>query len=191
MRAAADLYYHAGVILQDPESLYELAKLYLSGEGILQNTTMAIHFLDTAARKQYPPAQAMFGSMMWEGKVMKRRPESALALLMLAKDRASSEHRTWIIGLHDDAMITAPKSVEEQALILVEKWRSVHGVEAEMVTDTASQSEIPTPIKSPARQFGDVKFQNEADRFQNLNTNTYTPLKNSPGEKSQSDPNVK
>ncbi len=191
MSAAASLYYHAGVILQDPKSLFELARLYLSGEGILQNTTMAIHFLDTAARKQYPPAQAMLGSMMWEGKVMKRRPESALALLMLANERASSEDRTWIIGLHDDAMITAPKAVEEQALILVEKWKSVHGVEAEMVANAAMQPDIPTPTKSPARQFGDVEFQNEADRFQNLNTNTYAPLKNDPDEKPSSRPSVK
>jgi hypothetical protein len=176
MRAAADLYFHAGVILQDPESLFELAKLYLHGEVIAQNTAMAIHLLDSGARKQYPPAQALLGSMMWDGKVMKRRAAPGLALLMLAKERASAENQAWIRTLYDDAMITASKEAEQDALLLVEKWKDVHGDNVEIAKSPPQEPEIPAPSKSPARQLGGVEFAGQKDRFQNQNTNTITPL---------------
>ncbi len=176
MSAAAELFFHGGMILQDPESLFELAKLYLSGEGIPQNTALAINSLDSAARKQFPPAQALLGLMMWEGKVMKRRAASGLALLMLAKERTSQENRAWIGSMYDDAMITASKDIEDEALTLVDKWNSVHGNphtnSLETVATVAGQVEVPAPSKSPTRELKGLKLDiaNGTDRFGNQTT---------------------
>ncbi len=81
---AAVLFYQAGVMLDDPESLYELAKMFLRGQGVSENPRMAVHYLFSAARKRYAPAQAMLGSLMWEGKVLKRQGVNGLALIKLA-----------------------------------------------------------------------------------------------------------
>jgi hypothetical protein len=169
MAAAADLLFHAGVILQDPKSLFELARLYLSGEGVPQNPTMAIRFLESAARKQYAPAQALLGSMMWEGKVMKRNPASGLALLILGKERTSADNRAWIASLCDDAMITASKEIERQALALVDKWKAVHGNPVSNSIDTVAT--VPSPSKSPERGFG----VNGTDSYGNQTTRANVP----------------
>jgi len=158
MEAASELYYHAAVMLNDPESLFELAKLYLSGEGIPQNTALAIQHLDSAARKQFPPAQALLGSMMWEGKVMKQQKVSGLALLILGKERASSANRAWITSLYDDAMITASKETEGKARVLVDKWKSIHGDPTSQETintvgTVAGKFDVPAPARSPTREF--------------------------------------
>ncbi len=171
MSAAADLYFHAGVLLQDPEGMFELAKLYLTGSGILQNTTMAIRLLDSAARKQHPPAQALLGSMMWDGKVMKRQAAQGLALLILGRERTAPENRAWILSLYDDAIIVAPKEIEAEAMLLVEKWKTVHGEIYQTIATSAPATEVPAPSKSPTRQLGDLDYKNGTDKFQNQNTN--------------------
>ncbi|NJM33420.1 MAG: sel1 repeat family protein [Rhodomicrobium sp.] len=176
MNLAANLYFHAGVILQDPVSLFELAKLHLSGEGIAQNPAMAVYYLETSARKRYPPAQALLGSLMWEGKVMKRRPAPALALLMLGKEGTSVQDRAWIITLYEDAVITASKDIEQEAVVLVEKWKAVHGDPAQNALQTASTSSasepMPLPARSPARQLKGINLNlaKETDSFGNQTT---------------------
>lgn len=181
MRAVAELYFHAGVTLRDPESAFELARLYLSGEGIPQNTALAAEMLQNAARRHYPPAQALLGSMMWEGKVMKRRAAQGLALLVIARERASSDNRPWIAILHDEAMITAPKPVEREARALVEKWNSLYDGEKTLVASKSplKNPSIPTPAKSPTRDLNglDLDFiSGMAESFENRTTRANVPL---------------
>jgi hypothetical protein len=183
MRAVAELYFHAGVTLRDPESAFELARLYLSGEGIPQNTALAVEMLQNAARRHYPPAQALLGSMMWEGKVMKRRPAQGLALLVIGRERASSDNRPWIAILHDEALIAAPKPVEREARGLVEKWNSVYGAGGDR-TLVASKTplnnpSIPTPAKSPTRELNGIDFDfinGMSESFENRTTRANVPL---------------
>ncbi len=183
MRAVAELYFHAGVTLRDPESAFELARLYLSGEGIPQNTALAVEMLQNAARRHYPPAQALLGSMMWEGKVMKRRPAQGLALLVLGRERASPENRPWIAMLHDEAIIAAPKPVEREARGLVEKWNSVYGVDGDktlVASRTALDNpSIPTPARSPTRELNGLDFDfisGMTESFENRTTRANVPL---------------
>lgn len=148
---AGKLLFHSGAILEDAESLFKLGKLFLAPDGIGPNLGMATRFLDNAARKQYPPAQALLGSMMWEGKVTKHQPAAGLALLILGKERTQAKDRAWITALHDEAIITAAKDVEREARQLVEKWKAVHSD----TVPTAAQIQqiaIPTPSKAPARK---------------------------------------
>ena len=93
---AADLFHQAGVMLDDPIALYELGKLYLSSDGQMYNPAIAARHLEAAARKRYAPAQALLGSLMWEGKLIKQRQAPGLALLILGKEAAAPEDRGWI-----------------------------------------------------------------------------------------------
>jgi uncharacterized protein len=123
---AAVLFYQAGVMFEDPESLYELAKLFLKGQGVAENPRLAVHFLFSAARKHYAPAQAMLGSLMWEGKVLKRQGVNGLALIKLALDSARPEDKAWIDSQYEEALITASKDEEAQALALVDEWKRAY-----------------------------------------------------------------
>jgi TPR repeat protein len=149
---AADLFQQAGVMLDDPIALYELGKLYLTGEGQMQNPAIAQRYLEAAARKRYPPAQAVLGTLMWEGKFIKRRPASGLALLILSKEAASPEDRAWINSSYDDAWLTASSDLEQEALALVEKWRSVYGNPATNSIQIANPADVPTPTRGRPRE---------------------------------------
>jgi TPR repeat protein len=152
---AADLFHQAGVMLDDPIALYELGKLYLTGEGQMQNPAIAARHLEAAARKRYPPAQALLGTLMWEGKLIKRRPASGLALLILAKEASSPDERTWIAGAYDEALLTASADLEREAVALVDKWRSVYGNPAENTLQTAAPAispDIPTPTRGRGKK---------------------------------------
>lgn len=145
---AGNLLLHSGVTLDDAESLFKLGKLFLSADGIGPNLGMASRFLEDAARKQYPPAQALLGSMMWKGKITKHKPVAGLALLILGKERTAAKDRAWITSLHDGAIITAPKDVERQARQLAEKWKAAHSNTAPDSVSTHQLAE-PAPSQSP------------------------------------------
>lgn len=152
---AADLFHQAGVMLDDPIALYELGKLYLTNDGQTQNAAIAARHLEAAARKRYPPAQALLGTMMWEGRLIKPRPASGLALLILGKEAASPEDRAWIARAYEDALLTASPDLEREALALVDKWRSVNGNPAGNILPTGSPpvaTDVPPPTRGRGRE---------------------------------------
>lgn len=148
---AAVLFYQAGVMLDDPESLYELAKMYLTGQGIGQNPRLAVHYFFSAARKRFAPAQAMLGSLMYEGKVLKRQNINGLALMMLALDGAKPDEKPWIDRVYQDALLTASREDESQAQRLAQEWKRAY--EADTTGSTpqllANPSAVPPPVRAP------------------------------------------
>lgn len=155
---AAVLFYQAGVMLDDAESLYELAKMYLTGQGIGQNPRLAVHYFFSAARKRYAPAQAMLGSLMYEGKVLKRQNINGLALMMLALDGAKADEKPWIDRVYQDALLTASREDEVQAQRLAQEWKKVYESETTGSTPplvATNPTTVPPPVRAPgATQFG-------------------------------------
>ena len=143
---AAELFHQAGVILDDAESLYELSKLYLKGEGVAPNPRLAVHFLKTAAYKRFAPAQAMLGSLMWQGKVLKQQRVNGLALIKFALEVARPEDKAWIDREYEEALLTAKKDEETQALTLVSEWKKVYTPDS---TGTTSPLIVATPPAAP------------------------------------------
>lgn len=178
MNAGGNLLLYSGVILEDAESLFKLGKLFLSAEGIGPNLGMAVRFLESSARKQYPPAQALFGSMMWEGKITKHRPAAGLALLILGMERTLPKDRVWITTLHDEAMLTASKDIEQEARSLVEKWKAVHsGNGSSILVNTPQNTDVPPPSKSPAHELNDEEggIINIVDGLTKTTKETHSP----------------
>jgi TPR repeat protein len=153
---AADMFHQAGVMLDDPIALYELGRLYLN-DAQIQNPAIAARHLEASARKRYPPAQALLGTMMWEGKLIKRRPASGLALLILGKGAAAPEDRAWISRAYEDALLTASKDMEREAVALVDKSRGAYGTPAGNTIQTAAPSvspdvQVPTPTRGRSKE---------------------------------------
>lgn len=162
---AAELFLQAGAIYEDRVGLFELAKLYLKGDGVRQNPRIAVSYLHTAARKRYAPALAMLGTMKWEGKMMKRQGTAGLALLMLAREGAASEDRGWIERAFEDAKLTASKEEEFESATLAKNWKGAYGAsEAPSLEATNSvptdspvinaraDDGVPLPVRAPWHQ---------------------------------------
>ena len=172
------------------------------------NPRLAISHLYTAARKQYAPAQALLGSMRWEGRIMKRRSAEGLALLIMAKDaddpaNSPLEYRPWINQLYEDAFLTASRSEEYESAALARTWKKAYGIlnsrppnvtnsipptdtkkaleenETEQPTDVAKEDENIVPLPDKA------PWHQERDRFNSMSTGASVPEVPSPARKLQ------
>jgi TPR repeat protein len=167
---AVPLYLHAGITLRDPAATFELARIFLSGGVIPPNAALAIQMLQKAALKQYAPAQALLGSLMWQGKVMQQDKSRGLALLMVGLEHAPAEYRDLIKVLFDEAKASASKQDEAEALILVRKYKEMHTdpTRDQMKTNMLSGEPPLPPSRSPIRELQD--FIGEMDSYTNMPT---------------------
>lgn len=127
---AARLLSQAASYFRDPIAQYELAKLYLSGEGVPKNPDIALNWLVSAAKKKYAPAQALLGDLLWQGKEVGQRRARGLALLAIAADNAGDKDRAWIVKLYESALDGAlddEMAAAEKFVAGLSELRSSHG----------------------------------------------------------------
>lgn len=118
---AADIYRHAASYFGDAEAQYQLGLLYLSGEGVEKNPSLAVNWLATAAKKQHAAAQATLGELLWKGDEVRQRQARGLAFLTLAHENAKAEgdEPKWIADLYQDAFAKADNAMRKEAELLL------------------------------------------------------------------------
>lgn len=115
---AANLFRHAASYFGDADAQYQLARLYLDGDGVEKNVGLAINWLATAAKKQHPEAQATLGELLWRGSDnVRQRRARGLALIMLAHDnaKASGKEPKWIADLYVEAQGATSSAMRKEA----------------------------------------------------------------------------
>ena len=120
-RYAADIYRHAASYFGDAEAQYQLGRLYLSGEGVEKNPSLAVNWLATAAKKQHAAAQATLGELLWKGDEVRQRQARGLALLTLAHEnsKAEGDEPKWIADLYQDAFAKSDNATRKEAELLL------------------------------------------------------------------------
>jgi TPR repeat protein len=118
---AADIYRHAASYFGDAEAQYQLGRLYLTGEGVEKNPSLAVNWLATAAKKQHASAQATLGELLWKGDEVRQRQARGLALLTLAHEnaKADGDEPKWIADLYQDAFAKADNATRKEAELLL------------------------------------------------------------------------
>ena len=66
-RRATNYLHHAAIFFGDKEAQFELAKLYLSGEGGNDDVRRGLHYLSALSEQSYPAAQALLAELLWKG----------------------------------------------------------------------------------------------------------------------------
>ena len=80
---------HAATFFNDEDAQFELAKLYLTGEGIAPDPAQALHYLSVlTTERKHPGAQAFLADLYWRGGPVRRDPLTALALIAVAVENA-------------------------------------------------------------------------------------------------------
>jgi TPR repeat protein len=123
---AARLMFQAASYLRDRIAQYELAMMYLSGQGVERNTKMALMHLRNSVRKRYAPAQAVLGDMLWRGKDVKRSPGEGLAFMVIAVDNATDEERGFVEPFLANALAEADNVSVQQANIALKAFNSTY-----------------------------------------------------------------
>jgi hypothetical protein len=119
---AFDLFRYAATYFGNADAQYNLARMYLDGNGVSKDARAAANWLDLAARKGHSPAQALLGHLMFNGEAggPPQRPRGLMYLTLAreaAGDRASDQ---WIVELHASALARASDADRKAAVRLLE-----------------------------------------------------------------------
>lgn len=121
---AADLFQQAATFFRDQDAQFELAKLYLTGEGVEINHRQATSRLSTLAQVGHASAQAFLADLYWRAKGGLPHDEGrALALITLAVENAPAHERIWIEDIYQSIFCGMSAGVRQQQQGLVASFR--------------------------------------------------------------------
>ncbi len=108
-RRAFQLFHYAATNFSDANAQYNLARMYLDGDGIPADPRQATRWLSNAAEKNHMEAQALLGNMLFQGlNGLPRQRHRGLMYLTLAREAAGDRpENRWIVDLYDTAIRTA------------------------------------------------------------------------------------
>ncbi|GJD57842.1 tetratricopeptide repeat protein [Methylobacterium dankookense] len=99
---AYDMFNYAASYFGDPNAQYNLARLYLDGNGVDADPKQAARWFNLAAEKGHHPAQALLGDILVNGlggvPVQRVR---GLMWLALAREGAQGRKDDWIVNLYE------------------------------------------------------------------------------------------
>ncbi len=119
---AFDMFHYAASYFGDPEGQYNLARLYMSGQGTRRDQRQAARWMKLAAEKGHVPARAVFGDMLVRGNEgVPRQVSQGLMWLTLARDSADPQREAWILERYEAALAAASENDRHAALDLIER----------------------------------------------------------------------
>jgi TPR repeat protein len=158
---AARLFLRAAGNFKNADAQYELAMLYLNGDGVDKNPRLAVLWLNYSAQKRHALAQAEAGDLLWKGQVVKQARDRGLALLALALDNASPEELPLIEIKFRNAMAEADNETVLKAEEALKKLVPVMRVKTEgvlrILPGAAGQQIATQPVPESAAVVEAVK----------------------------------
>ncbi|MDP4023193.1 tetratricopeptide repeat protein [Methylobacterium sp. NEAU 140] len=114
---AYDMFNYAASYYGDPNAQYNLARLYLDGNGVDADPRQAARWFNLAAEKGHRPAQALLGDMLVNGSGVQPQRVRGLMWLSLAREGVEGRKDDWIVALYDKnwAVASADDRAEAQA----------------------------------------------------------------------------
>lgn len=103
---AHEMFRYAATNFGDPRAQYNLARMYLDGDGVAKNIRQALPWLGYAAAKNHIESQAVLGNILFNGATgVPRQRARGLMYLTLARESAGNQQRhAWIVPLYEKAM---------------------------------------------------------------------------------------
>lgn len=124
-RRAASYLHHAAIFFGDKEAQFELAKLYLSGDGSPDDVRRGLHYLSALSEQSYPAAQALLAELFWKGRYVRPDERRALALITMAAENAPAHDRIWIEETYHSIYCATPHGTRAEATGMLARWRKV------------------------------------------------------------------
>ena len=118
---ARRMFGHAASYFGDPEAQFQLASLYLTGNGVARDAKRAVPWLVLASNKGHYKAQANLGRIMFYGEHGNRQRAAGLMWLTVACDGPGAKE-PWITQLRETAVTQATEDERAMAFILLKRW---------------------------------------------------------------------
>ena len=127
---AAFLFNQAATFFRDQDAQFELAKLYLKGEGVPEDHRKAIGWLTALSEQGHAAAQAFFADLLWRGKILAKDERRALALITIAVENAPPHERIWIEDTYQSIFCGTGSGIRSQADGLIASFRRLYSPRA-------------------------------------------------------------
>jgi TPR repeat protein len=144
---------HAAKYFGDADAQFEIAKLYLHGEGLPKDTELARHWLSTLTQDGHPGAQAVLADLFWRGELVARDPVRALGLILLSVEQAPETDQFWIAQTYQNIYCGSDAATRLKAEAFASFWRPRFGRIAGATRDSTGIHSGPT--LSATRTCGD------------------------------------
>ena len=133
LQRAAEYLNHAALFFSDPDAQFELAKLYLKGDGgVPLDIPHGKHWLSRLAQEGHAGAQAFLSDLLWKGKIVEKDEVMAYALISVAVKNAPTQDRVWIEDIYQNIHCGASPDVRKQVDGgMVADWDRRYGREPE------------------------------------------------------------
>lgn len=119
---AREMFHYAATQFGDPDAQFNLARMYMDGVGAPKDARQAARWLNLAADKNHPAAQAMLGNLLINGEGgVPRQAARGLVLLERAKESADPLRDGWILEMHSHAFAATTSQEQDAARIYIEK----------------------------------------------------------------------
>jgi hypothetical protein len=120
---AVELFRYAATYFRNADAQYHLGRMYLEGAGVKKDMRQSVNWLELAARKGHPQAQALLGRMMFNGETGAAQRARGLMYLTLARDSvAGGSNEQWIVDLHAKALSAASEQDRRAAVAMLEGY---------------------------------------------------------------------
>jgi TPR repeat protein len=122
---AISLYSRAAYNFGDPSAQFNLAMMYVEGNGVPKDPKRALQLFANAAKKGHGPSRALLGHMIFKGEGGKRQPEIGLAWMSLAAQSAEASgdaDAQWIIDLHEKALAESSEAEKKGATGFLDRF---------------------------------------------------------------------
>jgi hypothetical protein len=122
---AFELFRYAATYFRNADAQYYLARMYLDGVGVKKDLRQSLNWLELAARKGHPQAQAVLGEMMFSGETGGAAQKArGLMYLTLARDAVAGggANEQWIVEAHAKALAAAKEEDRKAAIALLEDY---------------------------------------------------------------------
>lgn len=110
---------YAASYFGEPEAQYQLAGMYLRGEGGDKNERQAVRWFKLAADKGHVRAQAAFGQLLFQGVGVARNPSRGLMWLDVAARETEDER---VHAMREEAFAIASDYERSTAVAQAETW---------------------------------------------------------------------
>jgi uncharacterized protein len=123
---AAYYFQQAATFFRDPDGQFELAKLYITGDGVPEDHKKALNWLAVLTQDAHAGAQAFFAELLWRGKVVTKDEQRALALITVAVENAPAHERLWIETIYQQIFCGTTAASRGEADALTRSFRNLY-----------------------------------------------------------------
>ncbi|MFN3890481.1 MAG: tetratricopeptide repeat protein [Beijerinckiaceae bacterium] len=114
---AHELFHFAATNFGDANAQYQLARMYLDGNGVKRDQRVGLQWLNRAADKNHVEAQAYLGNYLFKdkGSAPGRRARGLMYLTLAREAVGDKPEERWIVDFYQDAMAAASEADKQRA----------------------------------------------------------------------------